>query len=98
MKLKQLTEAKYAKGRTVYFVSAFDPEDGDMEQYAGPFQDKEMAKKFVQVAHATTEKAFVTVGVEDAHRMYLPNFHVQKIMDPETFLRTMNEHIETMFG
>jgi len=95
MKLNQLNETKYA-GQTYYVVQAFDPEDGDLETYAGPFNNKATAEKFAKTANDTTENKFNNMDVEDDYRQYLPTFHVQKIMNPQDFLQAMNNHLEQM--
>lgn len=93
MKLKQLNEARYTTGKIVYFVQAFDPEDGDLEQYAGPFHDEASAKKFATIVDRAVENKFNDMDTDEHLRQYLPTFHVQKIMDPQDFLQAMNVHL-----
>ena len=97
MKLKQLNEVRYT-GKTYYFVQAFDPEDGDLEQYAGPFNDESSAEKFAKFATTAAEKKFTDMDTEEEYRAYIPTFHVQKIMVPQDFLQAMNRHLEQMLG
>lgn len=97
MKLKQLNEARYTTGKTLYFVQAFDPEDGDMEQYAGPFFNEASAKKFANAMFAAGENKFNNMDTDEQYRQYLPTFHVQTIMDPQDFLQAMIRHLESMF-
>ena len=94
--IKKLTEAKYSS-REYYVVRAVDV-DGDMGLYAGPFNDKEAAKKFQQVAHATTEKQFDSMSENDEYRQWLPEYSIEKITHPQAFLQDMSEHIEQMLS
>jgi len=98
MKLNQLNETKYT-GQTYYIVQAWDPEDGDLETYAGPFNNKATAEKFAKRANETTENKFNNMDIKDEqYRQYLPTFHVQEIIDPQDFLQVMNKHLEQMLG
>ncbi len=96
MKLGQLNEAKYTTGgKTVYFVKAFDPEDGDLETYAGPFQNEHHAKKFQKVATALVKKRLRASEDPEYHKNDMPVFIIEKIVEPEVFLQEINRHIES---
>jgi len=91
----KLNEVKYARGRTVYFVSAVDPLDGDMEIYAGPFQDEQHAEKFKKDATAIIEKIVQASEEPERNRNDMPVFITRKIVGPQAFLEEITQHIES---
>jgi hypothetical protein len=86
MKLSNLLEAKYAK-QVTYIVQAFDPEDGDMGTYAGPFTNEQDAKKF-----AATMQARFRGASEDAQE-YLPSYHVETLLEADPFIEQIDNHV-----
>jgi len=87
--IKQLNEAGYA-GREVYFVQAFDPEDGDISTYAGPFDKKSLAENFAHNMARRDQREFGDrVNPND-----LPAYHVEKLLNESQFAEAMYNHVE----
>ena len=87
--IKKLNEARYDH-RAVYFVQAFDPEDGDISTYAGPFPSEAEANKFANHMISRDKQYFgERVDWND-----LPAYHVEKLLPPDAFIEEINQHVE----
>lgn len=87
--IKQLNEAGYA-GRVVYFVQAFDPEDGDISTYAGPFDKKSLAENFAHNMARRDEREFgESVDMND-----LPSYNVEQLLSESQFAEAMYNHVK----
>ena len=85
----KLNEAGYA-GSTVYFVKAFDQEDGDISTNAGPFKSEAEAKKFArQMGQRDSEKFKGRVNEDD-----LPSYFVEELLAIDAFVEIMDRHTE----
>lgn len=90
--IKNLTEARYA-GKTLYFIQAFDPEDGLLETFAGPFDNKNEANKFVKWMERHDQKKFGDrVNPND-----MIVYGVHEMLSAEDFIKEMEEHASLSF-
>jgi len=87
--IKKLTEARYA-GREVYFVGAFDPEDGQLDTFAGPFNNKATAENFAHNMAERDKREFKgKINPND-----FPTYNVEKMLNESDFAEAMYNHIE----
>ncbi len=87
--IKNLTEAGYV-GKSLYFIQAYDPEDGLLDTYAGPFNSKNEAKKFVKwMEHHDQEMFGDRVDIND-----IPSYMINEMSSAKDFIKEMEEHIE----
>lgn len=101
MKLNNLLEAKYA-GRETWIVQVFDPEEGLIEEFAGPFNTENEAQKFANELRATLEQLINQAGGEEEYGDYalhdLPGFNVSQLDSPDVLQNKYIESVREYYG
>jgi hypothetical protein len=101
LELAGITEAKYASQK-LWVVNAFDPEEGLLEVYAGPFTSEDEANNFAKSLSTTIKQMFEQAGGHDEFGKYylddLPIFSVIEIDNPDVFKNEILSDIRSKFG
>lgn len=88
--IKNLTEAGYVGNNSLYFIQAYDPDDGLLDIFAGPFKSKAEAKKFVKwMDHHDREMFGDRVDINN-----MPSYTINEMSSADAFIKEMEEHIE----
>lgn len=92
MKLNNLFEARY-QGKDAWVVDAFDPEEGQLDWYAGPFNSEKEAEDFASQLRAKIEKMLFDAGGENRFGRFMldeiPRFSASKVNSPDSFEHAM---------
>lgn len=100
MKLSKLTEAKYA-GPKMYVVNAFDPEEGLLDVYAGPFNRKKEAEQYASDLDSTIKQMIEKAGGDNEFGRFvwdeLPRFDVIEVDSPDSFKNEWLHTIQTQY-
>ena len=90
MKLK---EAKVLSRPQVFFVKAWDPEEGDISTYAGPFHSKNDAENFAEKMAQLDQQKYA--GLIDYD---FPEYYVETLLGPEEFRQEIEKHLDEFAG
>jgi hypothetical protein len=100
MKLSNLTEAKY-QGRDTWVVQTFDPEEGILDWYAGPFNTESEAKLFADNLRTAIVEMLEQSGGEEEFGRFMydetPRFEPVKVSSPDAFKHTMINSVRRQF-
>lgn len=101
MKLNNLLEARY-QGPTTWIVQVFDPEEGILDWYGGPFTNQSEAKQFADELESSIKNMLEQAGGEEefGRFMYddLPRFDTVEVSSPDAFKHTFIRSVRRQFG